>query len=188
MCEKLKDYCSSLIGEVPHDVYVMLLITFCAGTVMAIGLKGWRRGLRLSLFFLLIEYIFLLYGSTVFFRDTMRELKYNFTPFWSYVEIANGDKTGLLTENVMNVIMFVPVGFLLGCAFRFIKWWQVLIIGIGLSVLIEVLQYLSCRGFSEFDDIMHNTLGCMIGYMMIQFFCVKRVLDERNRKGSVDIL
>lgn len=42
--------------------------------------------------------------------------------------------------------------------------WKVLLVGAGLSVTIETLQFVMLRGFSEIDDVMHNTLGCLLGY------------------------
>ena len=39
-----------------------------------------------------------------------------------------------------------------------------MVVGSILSIAIEALQFLMMRGFSEIDDVIHNTLGCMIGY------------------------
>ncbi len=36
--------------------------------------------------------------------------------------------------------------------------------GGGLSFAIESTQYVTKTGFAEFDDVFHNTLGCVIGY------------------------
>lgn len=35
--------------------------------------------------------------------------------------------------------------------------------GLVVSLLIEVLQLVLCRGLFEWDDMIHNGLGCMIG-------------------------
>ena len=43
-------------------------------------------------------------------------------------------------------------------------WGKVLAVGGGFSLLIEVLQFVSRRGFAEFDDVFHNVLGCAIGF------------------------
>lgn len=39
----------------------------------------------------------------------------------------------LLAENIMNVVVFVPVGLLAGATSRSISWKKVLVIGICLS-------------------------------------------------------
>ena len=64
----------------------------------------------------------------------------------------------------MNVVAFIPVGLLLGYVFDKIKWWQVLLAGVLLSFGIESLQFILKRGFAEFDDVLHNGLGCLAGY------------------------
>lgn len=82
----------------------------------------------------------------------------------------------------MNVIVFIPVGMILGSLLR-VKgswskygswfkvngsWFVALMIGCGISVTIEVLQFCFMRGFSEVDDVMHNTLGCIVGYILVK--------------------
>ena len=93
----------------------------------------------------------------------MAERKFDFTPFWSFRAILAGRKD-LLTQDIMNVAAFIPIGFLLACAFDRLKGWQALLIGGGFSVLIESLQFVLRRGFAEFDDVFHNVVGCLIGW------------------------
>lgn len=107
--------------------------------------------------------------STVVFRKFNENKKYDFHPFWSYSALKDGREV-LLAENMMNVVVFIPVGILLGFAFPNIKWWKAMLVGCCISVTIEALQYFFHRGFSEFDDLMHNTLGCLIGYGMCMLF------------------
>ncbi len=38
--------------------------------------------------------------------------------------------------------------------------------GIAVSSAIEISQLLLCRGLFEFDDIIHNSLGCMLGSLL----------------------
>ena len=68
----------------------------------------------------------------------------------------------------MNVVVFVPVGLLLGIAFKQMTWWKALLIGCSISITIEALQFWFMKGFSEEDDVMHNTVGCILGYMMVR--------------------
>ena len=107
---------------------------------------------------------FLFFCSTVIFRTTGETRQYDFHPFWSY----NG--SDLLPENIMNVVVFIPVGVLLGSMFqgsRFkMTWWKALLIGCSISITIEALQFCCMKGFSELDDVMHNTVGCLIGVVM----------------------
>ena len=156
-----KAYLLDLINGVPHGVYIILLVIFCVGAVVLIGVKGWQKGFRYVLGLLLTEYVFLLYASTVIFRKAAKVREYDFTPFWSY------NKPELFEENIMNVVVFVPVGLLIGTqiAQKTQKGWLVAIaVGASLSIGIETLQFVFKKGFSEMDDVVHNTLGCVIGY------------------------
>lgn len=161
MREQFRTYIVSLYQNIQTEVYEGLLSVFCLGLVVFIAWKGFKIGLRYSVALLLIEYIFLVFCSTVIFRATGETRQYDFHPFWSY------DRPELLVENIMNVVVFISVGLLLGIAFKQMTWWKVLLIGCGISVTIEALQFFFMRGFSEVDDVMHNTLGCLLGYGII---------------------
>ena len=63
------------------------------------------------------------------------------------------------SQIIANVIMFVPVGVLVGWIWR----WRGLWIAAGLSVGIEILQLVTARGLCEFDDVIHNMIGAVIG-------------------------
>ena len=142
-----------------------------------------RKEYRFLTFLALIAYIGFIFCSTVFFREIQQNCKYNLHPFWSYNAILNG-RDDLVTENIMNIVMFMPVGFLLRMAFVEIKWRAVLLIGLSLSIGIEMLQFVYSKGFTEFDDVMHNTLGCMIGYGV---YALVKYSYEWNYKRSVGV-
>ena len=147
-----------------------LLSVFCLGVVFFVAFKGIRTGFRWSSVLLLIEYIFLLFCSTVIFRPTGETRQYDFQPFWSYKAIQEG-REDLLAENIMNVIVFIPVGMILGSLLRVKGSWLVeLLIGCSISITIEALQFWFMKGFSEVDDVMHNTLGCIVGFMIVNGF------------------
>jgi len=159
-------YVISLYQDIPLEVYEGLLSVFCIGLVVFVAWKEFKTGLRYSVALLLIENTFLIFCSTVFFRTTSELRKYDFQPFWSYKAIQDG-REDLLAENIMNVVVFIPVGLLLGIAFKQMTWWKALLIGCSISVTIEALQFFLMRGFSELDDVMHNTLGCAIGFLIV---------------------
>ena len=162
MKEAIKSYTNSLINDVPHSTYEVLLSVMCIGIVLLLAWKERRAG-RYIAGLLLVEYSFLLYCSTVIYRKVLPEKQFDLMPFWSYRAIMDG-KEQYLAENIMNVAVFVPVGLLLGIALRERSLWSALLVGAGLSVGIEALQFVFKKGFTEFDDVMHNTLGCLIGY------------------------
>lgn len=117
MKEQFRQYIINLYHDIPQEVYEGLLSIFCIGLVVFIVRKGFKTGLRYSATLLLIEYIFLLFCSTVIFRTTSELRKYDFHPLWSYRAIEEG-RADLLPENIMNVIVFIPVGMMLGSLLR----------------------------------------------------------------------
>jgi glycopeptide antibiotics resistance protein len=163
MREQFRTYIVSLYQNIPTEVYEGLLSVFCLGLVLLLGFCGIKRGLRYTSGLLMVEYVFLIFCSTVIFRIVGETRQYDFHSFWSYQAIQEG-REDLLAENIMNVVVFIPVGLLLGIAFKQMTWWKALLIGCSISVTIESLQFFFMRGFSELDDVMHNTLGCLIGF------------------------
>ena len=51
-----------------------------------------------------------------------------------------------------------------------IKWYQALVIGILMSATIELSQLIFMRGLFEWDDMIHNGLGCMAGCLFTNNF------------------
>lgn len=162
MQEDFRLYIISLYKDIPQEAYEGLLSVFCLGVVLFIAFKGVRTGFKWSSALLLTEYIFLLFCSTVIFRSTGEARQYDFHPFWSY------NRSELLMENILNVVVFIPVGMLLCVAFKQMTWWKALLIGCCISISIESLQFWFMKGFSEVDDVMHNTIGCILGYILVK--------------------
>lgn len=48
------------------------------------------------------------------------------------------------------------------------SWMIVTIIGCSISISIEVMQFVYRLGFAEVDDVMHNIIGCVLGYMLVK--------------------
>ena len=78
-------------------------------------------------------------------------------PFWSY------SHPELRMEIVLNYILFIPLGFLLHLCFGERWGLKIVLIGLLLSVSIEFIQLLFNIGLFEFDDMIGNTVGCLIG-------------------------
>lgn len=111
----------------------------------------------------IVAFVVLALNETVFSRPAKEAYQYNLRLFWSYEAIMNG-RNDLIKEHYLNVALFIPLGMLIWFALGQRKWWRALVFGCAVSMLIEVMQLVLKRGLCEFDDVMHNTLGCMIGY------------------------
>lgn len=134
---------------------------------------------------LLAECIFIIFCSTIVYRETLPEAHSNFMPFWSYQAILGGDDM-CFVEVLLNVILFIPVGFL-ACGLRRInKWWKVALGGIVISCTIESLQLWLQKGLSELDDVFHNTLGAIVGYGLYQWIAsvLRRSMMKHKNKQN----
>ena len=183
MTEVFQVYLKGLYKDVPTDLYELLGYGLCLGLLLILTKHGLRVGWRNLFVLLLLEYVVLLFATTVFSRNCSEAPRFNFIPFWSYWEITNG-RHHLIPEIIMNVIVFVPVGLLLGLAFNKMKWKWVLLFSLLLSASIEILQFVLHRGFSELDDIMHNTLGCLIGFGIYK--AIGCIIDSFGQRRSGD--
>lgn len=78
---------------------------------------------------------------------------------------------GLSMAAVLNIILFIPFGFLSPIVFNKLKDKRiyVFLIGIIFSLAIEFLQTFTGR-FVELADVLTNTLGTFIGYEICMLF------------------
>lgn len=123
------------------------------------------RRYQLLLWLCMVGYIIFILYVTLFSRACKETFQYNFLPFWSYSAILDGSDV-LISEIFLNVLLFMPLGALLWCEKKLKKWWKSLTIGCLLSLCIEVAQLILKRGFCELDDVIHNSLGTIIGFWL----------------------
>lgn len=158
-----KDYLSILFRQIPDYVYEGGIFVFFLGTILLLCFSAAKKRKLYVARLLLLEYIALIYSSTVIFRKTLSSTKIKSPSIESYEKIVEGGGIHIHPEMFMNVMVFVLLGIMIYVAFKSLKWWQVLMAGCGMSISIEVLQYILRRGTSEATDVFHNTLGCLIG-------------------------
>lgn len=114
---------------------------------------------------LFITVVLIILTLTVFGRIP-GERQMQIIPFWSYGEILCGNRY-VLKQVILNIVLFVPIGIVLPFLLnKKVSLEIALVYGVVFSSIIEVLQLVTCRGLCEFDDIFHNSLGCMIGCMI----------------------
>lgn len=85
----------------------------------------------------------------------------NLTPFkvWETIQSCPLNFWG-------NIALFIPFGFLLVLLFNQCQKFHVtVILGAGLSFLIELIQFFGIRN-ADIDDILLNTAGTIIGYLI----------------------
>ena len=158
----IAEYIEWYVLYIPHEVYWWGGAAFLMVLLVMALWKGWQ-GARWALAFLLVEYVALLMYFTVFCRRPTGQHEWILMPLWSYWTISQGVSV-LIEESLMNVAVFVPIGFLSGVILKGWPWWKVMIPCLCISLAIELLQLILMRGFCETDDVIHNVLGALIGY------------------------
>lgn len=115
----------------------------------------------------LILFIGVVFGSTVFTRvPTSR--KYELQLFWSWKAVIINHNWEMLKENLLNCVLLFPMGILLPIVLRKkISWIKGFLYGFFVSAIIETCQLILKRGLFEWDDMIHNAVGCMIGCILV---------------------
>lgn len=137
--------------------------------IMMIYLLRKEKMNKLQAAAILAELVFLgiVFGSTVFTR-TGSVRQYELIPFWSWSAILRYHDMELLKENLLNCILLFPAGALLPLiADHRVKWQYALVFGVLISATIETSQLITMRGLFEWDDMIHNGLGCVIGCVIV---------------------
>ena len=79
-----------------------------------------------------------------------------------------------LLEFVANVIFFIPLTFLLTLLLRRRHWWFALLIGVAVSVSIEVVQLeFMAERFASVADVVANSLGAVAGAVIARYARVR---------------
>ena len=94
----------------------------------------------------------------------MEERRFNLVPF------ANGYYS--MMETIMNVVIFIPLGMYAGALFKNKLFGFKLFFYFLISLILEGLQYVFKLGAFDITDLMTNTTGGIIGYLLYLAFRV----------------
>lgn len=167
------------------SIFVLVFALLLPG--IAHVLRAHPRWFAAAKYTILGVYILANLYETILFRKVNADYPVKWELLWSYreslsfpnglkslltgtVEVANPD---LLEEIILNVLLYIPLGYLLPFTFEKLKPWQVVLIGLACSTLTEITQLIFRIGWFEFDDILNNTMGCIIG-LLLYWYVVRR--------------
>lgn len=139
---------------------------------------GWVLGA------VLLVYAFVYAYLCFFYRSPMNEAHIRLEPFWSYREafgMGGIERLGVARSILLNILITVPLGYLLPAVFRFTPhpYRYTVLLVLALSVLTEFVQYVTKTGLCETDDVINNVLGGLVGltaYILADKL-VRKVLD-----------
>lgn len=133
-----------------------------------------------------VIYIFGVLYITLLGRTGHQELHISLVPFWSYWVMLRGvfralcqcDWRGVMQEVkfigyptwsslALNILLFVPLGMLTPIVIKsFGSLKKNFIFAFSLSLSIEILQIITKKGWFDVDDVINNTLGTVIGFVL----------------------
>lgn len=164
---------SSLADSPGMLVYSISAVLSCI--LVAVGIfklkdsKGFRPGPTI----LLILYLASVFFVTLFSRidGSNSSIQMELFHFFS-VYRKTGEMEHTIHHALLNLAMFVPLGglFFLTPMGGMPHWWSCTGFGLISTVVIETSQLLLRRGICDIDDILMNTAGAFLGYLICRIF------------------
>lgn len=133
------------------------------------------KKVNVALWIILLVYLSVVFYFTILSRESLDEHKLELLPFKTIVDFLNVDYDShgqyILREVLLNIGLLMPMGSLLGfpsTLFRAESMLQrVVLWGFLISLMIETIQLITKTGTFEVDDLIYNTLGCAMGYLIL---------------------
>ena len=141
-------------------------------------------GWCLFIVYLLSLAYFLFFAEATGRTFTERTYQYNLIPFHEirrFVVYRRQLGFAAVALNLAgNVLAFVPFGVFLPLLVKHARSLvKTLLLGFEFSLLVEIVQLFSKVGSFDVDDILLNTLGVLIGYVL---FRLLRILHLHNKR------
>lgn len=148
------------------SIYDILFLGIFLSLVLVIIINVYKNKIlkRQAISIIILSmFLGIVFGATVFTRPISAR-RYELIPFWSWKEIIVRNNRKLLLEDILNCILLIPMGVLLPFIVNDkIKLKKAFWIGFFVSAMIESCQLIFQRGLFEWDDMIHNGLGCLVG-------------------------
>ncbi|WP_088011624.1 VanZ family protein [Gottfriedia acidiceleris] len=158
---------------VPLFIIIVLAMGFTTYFVIKKKNSNFKRVVVNNLFVISIIAILLITVFPLSYGVAMPRVV-NFVPFIGMYDIIfnSVDITVPIRNLGLNILLFIPFGFLLSLRRTFNKRivLNVAFIGLLLSFFIEIVQYIVPMGrAADIDDLILNTLGAYFGYVIWKF-------------------
>lgn len=126
---------------------------------------------------------YFLFFAEGFGRQPAESASYNFVPFREILRtICKADILGAkyVAINLFgNIAAFMPFGFILPAIFRkkFSGAWSTIAAGAMFSIIIEAAQFVTHLGCCDVDDVILNTSGAALGWLIHYIY---RLLKDKH--------
>lgn len=141
-------------------IFISLVYLFFRILCLKMSQKVWHI-ISLCLLFI---YTLIIFYKVILSRQTETvEREIDIIPLHSYYKFFLGDNPEAFLTNRANALLFFPFGIFLYETIKSKKIFVVLVVALCFSLLVEIMQYAFALGLSEVDDVIHNTLGALLG-------------------------
>lgn len=94
-------------------------------------------------------------------------------------------RDGLEISNILNIIFFMPFGFLLPTLWKkFRKLWPTFCYGLLFSLIIEISQMFTNGRGTDINDLIMNTLGTICGLIIFKY--MSKIFRKLSSKTVVN--
>ena len=85
-----------------------------------------------------------------------------------------------IREIFLNIVSFIPLGVGFYCLGNK-KFWSAVALSVAVSLFYEGIQYLLAIGMADVTDVIHNSLGGLIGVLIAMVLIGGK--DDKDSKG-----
>lgn len=128
--------------------------------------------------------LILIFRMTLWNR-TVGQRRLELIPFYTLTTISYNNEA--IRTMFLNVVLFFPYGLTIPHVLRKTgsnqrRWGYCILFGAVLSIFIESMQFCFALGYAEMDDVICNTLGCMLGVTadIISIMWHRKSKEKRN--------
>ena len=154
--------------------------------------KNLLRELIINIFFI---YFLVLIKITICKMDALQidlngNKVINYIPLVETIKMFKDDGMRFALYNVIgNIILFMPLGFFIPLLFnKKNKIRYIVAYGAIISTAIEVIQLQQTYNITDIDDIIFNTLGAILGYLVFNMFYKLMEKTKYSRKLKINFL
>lgn len=137
-----------------------------------------RLGKKQTMFHIGGAFVFAYYLIGILTMTGIGKLK-DFSPTFVFLPLLY--KINGWTETILNIILFVPLGFFIPLLYkRYAHFLKVVWVGVLISLAIELVQMFG-MGATDINDLLTNTMGTCVGYVAYRLFF--KLLGEKKTSG-----
>ena len=179
----------TVILHYPIRFFLTILVILAIYVYVFRSIKGQYRKREISkktaiIKVFLIYYVIMLLFLTVIGRRSWDYYRYNWELGYSYREVLLDGNMNLASQIVANIAVFVPIGIMGKCLYEKNSCIKCILLGLCFSLSIEFLQLVLKRGYCEYDDIVSNLIGTVIGCLIIMIYKFLKKLVVKKLEGE----